>query len=55
MSGSPMMTALPPVVEAGERVLVRHRPGQVQDVGDRRFGAGIRVEPGPAERGAQRG
>ena len=38
------------VVEPGEGVLARHRPGQAQDVGERVVHRGVRVEAGAAER-----
>jgi hypothetical protein len=42
-------------VEPGESVLVRHPPRQLQHVVQSVFFAGVRVEAGAAERGAQRG
>ena len=43
------------VVQAGQRVLVRHGGGQPQHVGEGLVLAAVRVEAGPAQRGAQRG
>ncbi len=43
------------VVQAGHRVLVGHRAGQVQHVGQGRVLVRVGVEAGPAERGAERG
>src|SRR6185437_1040830 len=43
------------VIQTGQRILVRHRCRQMQHVQEGVVLAGIRVEPGPAERGPQRG